>query len=177
MGSGLSGKLQVYQGRRDAGIELLRESLDTLRVGRHHILALPLTADLSEALAAAGNYNEAQALIDAIVGEDEQNGGSWYTPELLRIRGVILASIEGAASTSAQASLRQALSVARQQSALSWELRIAINLARNFCKIGKMTEATKELSAIYDRFTEGHKSPDLARAAQLLQSMRAAPSE
>jgi hypothetical protein len=40
-----------------------------------------------------------------------------------------------------------------------------------------MTEATKELSAIYDRFTEGHKSPDLARAAQLLQSMRAAPSE
>jgi predicted ATPase/DNA-binding winged helix-turn-helix (wHTH) protein len=177
VGSGLSGKLQVYQGRRDAGIELLRESLDTLRVGRHHILALPLTADLSEALAAAGNYNEAQALIDAIVGEDEQNGGSWYTPELLRIRGVILASIEGAASTSAQASLRQALSLARQQSALSWELRIAINLACNFCKIGKMTEATKELSAIYDRFTEGHKSPDLARAAQLLQSTRAAHSE
>jgi len=60
---------------------------------------------------------------------------------------------------------------------LSWELRIAINLARNFCKIGKMTEATNELSAIYDRFTEGHKSPDLAQAAQLLQTMTAAPSE
>jgi predicted ATPase len=90
---------------------------------------------------------------------------------------VILASIEGAASASAQASLRQALSLARQQSALSWELRIAINLARNSGKIGEMTEATKELGAIYDRFTEGHKSPDLAQALQLLQTMRAAPSE
>jgi predicted ATPase/DNA-binding winged helix-turn-helix (wHTH) protein len=177
VGTGLSGKLQVYQGQRDVGIKLLRESLDILRVGRHHVLALPLTADLSEALAAAGNYIDAQALIDAIVDQDEQNGGSWYTPELLRIRGVILASIEGAASQSAQANFRQALSLARQQSALSWELRIAINLARNSCKIGKMTEATKELGAIYDRFTEGYKSPDLMQAAQLLQIMRAAPSE
>src|SRR6202453_3184083 len=38
--SGLSGKLQVYRGQRDSGIKLLRESLDTLRLGRHHILAL-----------------------------------------------------------------------------------------------------------------------------------------
>jgi predicted ATPase/DNA-binding winged helix-turn-helix (wHTH) protein len=177
VGTGLGGKLQVYQGQRDAGIRRLRESLDILRVGRHHILALPLTADLSEALAAAGNYNEAQALIDAIVDQDEQNGGSWYTPELLRIHGVILTSIEGAASQSAQASLRRAISLARQQSALSWELRIAIDLARNSCRTVKMTEATKELGAIYDRFAEGHKSPDLMQAAQLLQTMRAAPSE
>jgi hypothetical protein len=60
---------------------------------------------------------------------------------------------------------------------LSWELRIAINLVRNSCKVGEMTEATKELGGIYDRFTEGQKSPDLAQAAQLLQTMTAAPSE
>jgi tetratricopeptide (TPR) repeat protein len=168
VGTGLSGKLQVYQGQRDTGIKLLRGSLATLKGGRHYLLALALTADLAQALTAAGNYNEARALINAIVDQDEQNGGSWYTPELLRIRGVIPASIEGPASASARASLRQALSLARQQSALSWELRIAIDLARNACKIGEITDATKELSAIHDRFTEGYESPDLMRAAELL---------
>ena len=41
----------------------------------------------------------------------------------------------------------------------------------------RLKEATKELGGIYDRFTEGQKSPDLAQAAQLLQTLTAAPSE
>jgi predicted ATPase/DNA-binding winged helix-turn-helix (wHTH) protein len=174
VGTGLSGKLQAYSGRRDPGIKLLRESLGVLRAGRHHVVALSLTADLSEILETAGDSSEALRLITGIVCQDEANGGSWYTPELLRLRGVVQASLEGAESASARASLRQALKSARGQSALGWELRAGTSLARILHEAGETAPALEELTAIYDRFTEGHQSPPLREAAGLLERMKLA---
>jgi predicted ATPase len=155
-------------------MRLLTESLEALKAGRHHILALPLSADLAEMFAQVGKLEDARSTIEAITSHDEQCGRSWYTPELLRVSGAIRAVAEGPDSRAASDLLRRALDLARQQSALSWELRIATTIARNMHAVGHSGEAAAQLGSVYDQFEEGHSTPDLQRAARLLGVLKAA---
>ncbi len=173
VGSGLQGKLQVLGGDRHAGMKLLTESLEALKAGRHHILALPLSADLAGMFAQVGKHEDARSTIEAITSHDEQCGRSWYTPELLRVGGAIRAVAEGPDSGAANDLLRRALDLARQQSALSWELRIATTIARNMHAIGRSGSAAVQLGSVYERFEEGHSTPDLQQAAKLLNVLKA----
>ncbi len=66
---------------------------------------------------------------------------------------------------------RQALDVARQQGALSWELRAAISLARLLHDQGRQADAVGCLQPIYDRFTEGFDTADLIAAKHLLNGL------
>jgi predicted ATPase len=68
----------------------------------------------------------------------------------------------------AEASLQQALAVARRQQARSLELRAAIDLAHLWRKQGKTDEACQMISELYAWFTEGFDTPDLKRARGLL---------
>ena len=63
---------------------------------------------------------------------------------------------------------RQSLDVARQQGALSWELRAATSLARLLRNQGRPADAIACLQPIYDCFTEGFDTADLIAAKQLL---------
>jgi len=68
----------------------------------------------------------------------------------------------------AEASLHQAIDVARRQSARSWELRATTSLARLWQAQGRIDEAHRVLAAIYAWFTEGFDTPDLKEARALL---------
>jgi predicted ATPase len=57
--------------------------------------------------------------------------------------------------------MERALSVARQQGALSWELRGAITLARLRSKQGRGHEGRGLVASVYARFTEGYGTPDI----------------
>ena len=65
----------------------------------------------------------------------------------------------------------QALDRAREQGALSWELRAATSLARLLRHEGRFGEAIACLRPIYDRFTEGFDTADLIAAKQLLDDL------
>jgi predicted ATPase len=60
---------------------------------------------------------------------------------------------------------------ARQQEALSWELRAAASLARLQCIKGHHAEARTALAAVYDRFTEGFGTRDLLGAKALIDEL------
>ena len=64
--------------------------------------------------------------------------------------------------------MRQALDGAREQGALSWELRAATSLARLLRTQGRPADAIACLRPIYDRFTEGFGTADLVAAKQIL---------
>ena len=75
------------------------------------------------------------------------------------------------AAAQAEASLRQALALARRQQAKSLELRAAISLSRLWQQQGKREEARALLAPIYGWFTEGFDTADLQEAKALLVAL------
>jgi predicted ATPase/DNA-binding winged helix-turn-helix (wHTH) protein len=98
----------------------------------------------------------------------------WNTPELLRVDAALLLwhDVPGAIAT-AEAKLLRALVIARSQSALSWELRAAISLARLWRRQGRAAQAHDLLRATYAKFTEGFETHDLVHARSLMAELEA----
>jgi len=63
--------------------------------------------------------------------------------------------------------------LSRRPSALAWELRSAIVLARLHAKAGKRDLARRDIAAVYDRFTEEFQTADLKLARSLLGNLQA----
>jgi predicted ATPase len=67
---------------------------------------------------------------------------------------------------------RDAIEVARRQSAKSLELRATMSLARLLASQGRHDEARTTLADIYNWFTEGFDTPDLKDAKALLEELQ-----
>jgi predicted ATPase len=91
-------------------------------------------------------------------------------PELLRIKSLVLAARND--RESAIGWLTEAIEVARTQSALAFELRSAIDLARVLSDGGQRDQARHGLALVYDRFTEGFQTADLKMARGLLENLQ-----
>jgi predicted ATPase len=91
-------------------------------------------------------------------------------PELLRIKSQILAAQHD--RESALNCLTEAIAVARAQSALAWELRSTMSLARLLREDGQRDQARHALALVYDRFTEGFETADLKLARALVADLR-----
>ena len=68
--------------------------------------------------------------------------------------------------------LTEALAFARAQSALAWELRSTMVLARLLSESGRRDQAREALALVYDRFTEGFETADLKLARALLEDLQ-----
>jgi predicted ATPase len=71
----------------------------------------------------------------------------------------------------AERSLLAALDWARKQSALGWELRAALSLARLRVSRDRPGDARDILAPVYARFTEGFTTADLQEAKTLLDAL------
>ena len=70
-----------------------------------------------------------------------------------------------------QKCFEQALAVARDQQAKSWELRAAMSMSRMWLDAGRVDDARALLTPIYDWFTEGFDTADLMEANALLEQL------
>jgi len=91
--------------------------------------------------------------------------------KLVRIKGELLLLQGAPGAAAAEDHFRQALDWARQQGALSWELRAATSLARLLRDQDRVGEARDLLAPIYQRFTEGFGTADLQAAKRLLAEL------
>jgi predicted ATPase len=64
------------------------------------------------------------------------------------------------------------MTLAAQQSALSFELRAGLEIARIWVDRGQIRRAHELIGAIYGRFTEGFETPDLMSARLVLERTR-----
>jgi predicted ATPase len=71
----------------------------------------------------------------------------------------------------AEGSFRQAIEIARRQSAKLWELRAATSLARLWRDQGRHNHARDLLAPIYNWFTEGLDTPVLREARATLEEL------
>jgi len=72
----------------------------------------------------------------------------------------------------ADALFREALAIAQQQRAKSWELRATTSLARLWSAQSRRREANDLLALLYDWFTEGFDTVPLKEARELLDTLR-----
>jgi predicted ATPase len=97
-------------------------------------------------------------------------------PDVLRVKGEVLAYRKKPDFAQAEYSLRSSLDLARHQGTLGYELRTGVSLARLWQRLGRREEAHDVLSSIYARFTEGFDSRPLTAARELLAELRSPPS-
>jgi predicted ATPase len=92
-------------------------------------------------------------------------------PEMLRLKAELLLLGGTGATAEAAECFRDAIELARRQSAKSWELRTTTSLARLLAKQGNRDEARTMLAEIYNWFTEGFDTADLKDAKALLDEL------
>ena len=116
---------------------------------------------------AGGENSEALAIVDSVLKQDAEGGGSWYTPEVLRVRGLALAGLGRAGYADAVDSLAKSSELARTHSSLAFELRAAIDMT---C-LGERNAGAFDrtlLEDLCDRFLDARSTPDLTLARSLL---------
>jgi predicted ATPase len=101
----------------------------------------------------------------------EEIGQYYCKSELHRLKGELLLQQSSDNAAEAEACFQQAISIARNQSAKSWELRAATSLARLWQSQGKRDEAYDLLASVYKWFTEGFDTADLVDAKALLDKL------
>jgi predicted ATPase/DNA-binding winged helix-turn-helix (wHTH) protein len=146
------------------GAALLRSALADLRGTPSDIRFQLYLVWLTEVLGAAGQDADALAAIDEALERAERTGERWYLPELLRLRGELLLR----SNASAEGLFARSLELAREQDALSWELRVSMSRVR----MAPEDQAAK--SALADtlaRFNEGFDTADLRAAVRLSRSI------
>jgi predicted ATPase/DNA-binding winged helix-turn-helix (wHTH) protein len=168
VGRGVKGELAVKRGQAETGIVLLRDALETLHGLRYELLTTTFNSALAEGLAMAGRSEEALAMIAQAIALVEQNGDLFMLPELLRIKAAILMTSPDPDLALAERCLLQSLGLAERQSALSWQLRTATDLARLYLAQNQSDQARNVLAPLYRRFTEGFETSDLQAAKNLL---------
>jgi tetratricopeptide (TPR) repeat protein len=168
LGLALKGELAISRNEPEAGIELLRSALDALGTVQHKGMTMVFLGALAEGLRKTLQVREAFLTITEAIARAENFGGTYYLAELLRIKALILAVMPGQDRSLAMDCLNEALTVAREQSALAWELRSATTLAQLLAESGQRDQARHVLTLVYDRFAEGFETMDLRIARQTL---------
>ena len=158
------------QGQAEEGVAQIRQGIAGLRATGTELLTVFGLAVLAEAYRKAGQAEEGLAALAEALATAHRNGERWYEAEVHRLKGELL-RMQGADAAEVEACFRQAVEVARQQQAKSWELRAAMGLCRLWQEQGKREEARQMLAEIYGWFTEGLDTPDLKEARALLEEL------
>ena len=170
LGIALKGELAIARDEPEAGLDLLRSALETLHAQRYNLQITRFIGVLAEGLRKTGRFEEALFTINGAIARATSSGVEFYLSELLRIKSQILAAQYD--RESAMNCLTEAIAVARAQSALAWELRSTMALARLLCEDGQRDQARNALSLVYDRFTEGFDTADLKLARAIIEDLR-----
>jgi predicted ATPase len=160
--------------QREEGIAQMRQGLTAWRATGAAVFQPYGLALLAEAYAKVGQLDEGLTLLAEALAMINDKGERRWEAELYRLKGELLLHAEcGAqnATLTAEACFQQALDVARQQQAKSWELRAVMSLSRLWQRQGKRDAARQLLAPIYGWFTEGFDTADLQEAKALLEEL------
>jgi hypothetical protein len=163
----------AWSGDAATGFDACRRVMAQLLDAGHGLVVPYVTAAAAESAARCNRLEEVEAILDQALSRIEAPKGQerQALAELLRLKALRLAAT-GCADAS-EACFREALTVARQQSARFWELRAATSFALTLLHQGRRAEALHILEPVYAWFAEGHQSRDLLAATSLLAELRA----
>jgi tetratricopeptide (TPR) repeat protein len=166
------GKLLFEQGQIDEGLALL-EQANSVQIKAGAELSGFLSLEyLAVGYAKLGRTEEGSALIEQALQFALAAGYRLKVPSLLLSKGdILLWESSGDNSTQAEKCYKETLDWARENGAMSWELRAALKLCKLWGQQGKIDSAYNLLFPIYSWFTEGFDTPDLKDASELLNEL------
>ncbi|NEI74108.1 transcriptional regulator [Rhizobium lusitanum] len=171
---GFRGELACQSGDPVGGIALLRQSLQELHQANYKLHTTPLSIALIEALCSVARYQEAIELTLETRRLVEENGDTVYLPELFRLQGrILLSRTADKNKEEAQDSFQKSLMLSREQGAVGWELRTAMDLALLYRGRGRSGEATLLLQSVLEKFNAESNSADLRGARLFLLNSNA----
>jgi predicted ATPase len=129
-----------------------------------------LLCRLAQAYVQSGETDRAWQTIVSAQSVSEVTAEHYWDAELHRVAGEVLFA-SGADAGEVEARYLQSIQTARQQCAMSLELRAALSLARLLVGQGRRAEARDLLAPIYARFTEGFETADLRKAGEVLAEL------
>jgi class 3 adenylate cyclase/predicted ATPase len=159
----------ALQGRLEDGIAKMREGLDAWRATGAELERPYRLAVLAQAYRRLGQAEAARGVLEEAFTAVNATGEAVWEAELHRLKAESL--LAQADEDEAEASLLQAIVVARGQQAKSLELRSATSLGRLWQQQGKPEDARRIVSAVYGWFTEGLDTKDLQEAKALLDQL------
>jgi tetratricopeptide (TPR) repeat protein len=168
LGIALKGELAIAREEPETGLDLIRSALGTLHAQQYNLLTTGFIGALAEGLRKTGQFEEALFAINGAIARAKNSGAELDLSELLRIKSQVLAEHD---RESAMNCLTEAFAVARAQSALAWELRSTVALARMLSEGGQRDQARHTLAVVYDRFTERFETADLRIVRQLMEDL------
>jgi class 3 adenylate cyclase/predicted ATPase len=126
---------------------------------------------LAHAYAEVGQCEEAWRRIGEAINAVETTKEKWCEPDILRIAGEIALISRERDAVKAETYFERGLAVAREQQAKSWELRVAMSMARLWKSQGRRQQARDLIAPVYGWFTEGLETLDLREAKALLDEL------
>lgn len=180
---------QNSEDSHEEGIALIREGFAEWEDNLSRILSPVYLGILAQAYEQRGMVEEGLQTIEMALDFVEESGIRINEAELYRLNGELLlksdcqkssADIELSEKSDCSSRLNhfvetcfeKALTISRNQSAKSWELRSAVSYCRFMMTQNRREEAYNLLKPIYDWFTEGFETVDLINAFALLQSLK-----
>jgi class 3 adenylate cyclase/predicted ATPase len=160
------GWARTWVGAGEAAIHEMCSGLNAARKTGNRIYETTVLGLLGEARAAAGDAEGGLASLAEGIEFAEASRQLYWLAELYRLRGILLKSCGD--KSGAEIALRQAIAVARQQQARSWELRAALDLTAMLANDRHADEAQTVLASTYRWFQEGFETADLRAARTLL---------
>lgn len=164
----LRGWAQVRVGKVPAGLAALRKGMEMYGATGAELFVPYSLALLAEA------YRDAGLIDDALkaLGKAHDHAGRidvhFYDAELHALEGEILQMRPAARVEDSERCLNRAVAIAREQGALSLELRAVLRLARLLERGGQHEEARRRLAEVSGRLSEDWRSAEFREAAALL---------
>lgn len=178
----MKGWALAEQNRSEEGIAMICKGIAAWKKTRAEMLLPVFLARLAQAYQRAGQLSLALQTLDAARAIVNQTGERTHAAELSRQQGELCFILSKKTKTSNEEStttkqaedhFQNALAIARQQSAKSWELRAALSLCELWMTQNRYQDAYVLLEPIYTWFTEGFDTKDLKRAKNLLEVLAA----
>jgi class 3 adenylate cyclase/predicted ATPase len=171
------GCLLALTGDPSNAIQMITSGIIAYRsVGSTMIVPLYLLY-LAKAHADIRQFDDAWRCVDEAMTMVETTRERWCEAEVHRIAGEIALTSPDQGAAKAGVHFERALGVARAQQAKSWELRVAMSMARLWGDQGKRPEAYDLLAPVCGWFTEGFDTLDLREAKTLLDTLTDKPVE
>jgi predicted ATPase len=172
VGRGFKAALAIRRGDAQSGVEALFRCMEELRAARYEMMTSAFNIALAEGLAATGQIGEGMKLTDEGIRRIEENGDFIYMPELLRVKGNLLLSMQQPRVEDAEMHFVRSLELSRRQGARAGELRTATDLAKLMAGQGRREAARGLLEPVFAWFVEGLDTADLKSAECVLAMLR-----
>jgi len=170
----LRGAALIQSGQPEKGLALIDPYIGSAGLkGSRRLEYWHFIVPAAHAYGRGGRVQFALQLIDEALTDSAANGQSMLEAEYRRVKGELLLMGSTPDAAAAETSLRQAIDIARGQSAKIPQLRAATTLARMLRETNRNDEARAMLADIYNWFTEGFDTADLKDAKALLDTLSA----